>query len=102
MGGRHDPCRLSTKRFTPGAVARRVNLISIARMDERGEWTWGMSPFNRAHPPPMLFENLQGSLRPPAPDVEVSDASEIEDEGMMESRSGSSAGSENLLESEGT
>ncbi|KAE8812715.1 hypothetical protein D1007_10202 [Hordeum vulgare] len=21
MGGRHDPCRLSTKRFTPGAVA---------------------------------------------------------------------------------
>ncbi|KAE8766800.1 hypothetical protein D1007_61928 [Hordeum vulgare] len=102
MGGRHDPCRLSTKRFTPGAVVRRVNLISIARMDESGEWTWGMSPFNMAHPPPMLFENLQGSLRPPAPDVEVSDASEIEDEGVMESRSDSSVGSENLLESEGT
>ncbi|KAE8816244.1 hypothetical protein D1007_06372 [Hordeum vulgare] len=50
----------------------------------------------------VLFENLQGSLHPPTPDVEVSDASEIEDEGMMESRSDSSAGSENLLESEGT
>ncbi|KAE8819260.1 hypothetical protein D1007_02755 [Hordeum vulgare] len=96
MSVRHDPCRLSTKRFTPGAVARRVNLISIARMDESGEWTWGMSPFNRAHPPPM------GSLRPPAADVEVSNASEIEDEGAIESRSDSSAGSENPLESEGT
>ncbi|KAE8819482.1 hypothetical protein D1007_02713 [Hordeum vulgare] len=102
MGGRHDPCWLSTKRFTPGAIARRVNLISISRMDESGEWTWGMSPFNRAHPPPVLFETLQGSLRPPAPDVEVSDASEIEDEGVMESRSDSSAGSKDPLESEGT
>ena len=54
MSGRLDPCRLSTKRFTPGAVARRVNLISIARMDDRGEWTWGMSPFSRAHPPPVV------------------------------------------------
>ncbi|KAE8804493.1 hypothetical protein D1007_19531 [Hordeum vulgare] len=102
MSGRLDPCRLSTKRFTPGAVARRVNLISTARMDEGGEWTWGMSHFNRAHPPPMLFETLQGSLRQPAPDVEVSDASEMEDEGAMESRSDSSAGSEDPLESEGT
>ncbi|KAI5000686.1 hypothetical protein ZWY2020_010645 [Hordeum vulgare] len=68
MSGRHDPCRLSTKRFTPGA----------------------------------LYENLQGSLRPPAPDVDVFDASEIEDEGMIESLSDSSAGSENPLESEGT
>ncbi|KAE8786310.1 hypothetical protein D1007_39918 [Hordeum vulgare] len=93
MSGRLDPCRLSTKRFTLGAVARRVNLISTARMDEGGEWTWGMSPFNRAHPPPM------GSLHQPAPDVEVSDTSEIEDEGP---RSDSSVGSEDPLESEGT
>ncbi|KAE8775487.1 hypothetical protein D1007_51995 [Hordeum vulgare] len=49
-----------------------------------------------------LFETLQGSLRQPAPDVEVSDASEIEDEGAMEPRSESSAGSEDPLESEGT
>ncbi|KAI4967064.1 hypothetical protein ZWY2020_031088 [Hordeum vulgare] len=102
MRGRLDPCRLSTKRFTLGAVARRVNLISTARMDEGGEWTCGMSPFNRAHPPPMLFETLQGSLRQPAPNVEVSDASEMEDEGAMEPRSDSSAGSEDPLESEGT
>ena len=54
MSGRHDPCRLSTKRFTPGAVARRVNLISTARMDEGGEWTWGMTPFNRSRPPPVV------------------------------------------------
>ncbi|KAI4977874.1 hypothetical protein ZWY2020_014428 [Hordeum vulgare] len=102
MSGRHDPCRLSTKRFTPGAVARRVNLISTARMDDGGEWTWGMTPFNRSRSPPMLFEKLQGSLRLPAPDVDVSDASEIEDEGVIESRSDSSTSSENALEWEGT
>ncbi|KAE8789969.1 hypothetical protein D1007_35790 [Hordeum vulgare] len=102
MSGRHDPCRLSTKRFTPGAVARRVNLISTTRMDDGGEWSWGMTPFNRFRPPPILFESLQGSLRSPAPDVDMYDASEIEDEGMIESRSDSSAGSENPLESEGT
>ncbi|KAE8780490.1 hypothetical protein D1007_46377 [Hordeum vulgare] len=72
MSDRHDPCRLSTKRFTPGDVARR------------------------------LYENLQGSLRPSTPDVDVSDASEIEDEGKIESCSDSSAGSENPLESEET
>ncbi|KAE8782580.1 hypothetical protein D1007_44049 [Hordeum vulgare] len=102
MSGRHDPCRLSTKRFTPGAVARRENLISTARMDESGEWTWGMTPFNRSRPPPILYENLQGSLRPPAPDVDVSDALEIEDEGMIASHLDSSAGLENPLELEGT
>ncbi|KAE8819691.1 hypothetical protein D1007_02351 [Hordeum vulgare] len=102
MSNRLDPCRLSAKKFTPGAVARRVNLISTARMDKGGEWTWGMPPFNGAHPPPMMYKTLQGSLRQPAPDVEVSDASEMEDEGAMEPRSNSSAGSEDPLESEGT
>ncbi|KAE8775138.1 hypothetical protein D1007_52394 [Hordeum vulgare] len=102
MSGRHDPCRMSTKRFTPNAVARRVNLISTARMDDSGNWSWGMTPFNRSRPPPMMFEKLQGSLRPPAPDVDVSDTSEIEDEGVIVSCSDSSTGSENGLESEGT
>ncbi|KAE8815009.1 hypothetical protein D1007_07724 [Hordeum vulgare] len=102
MSGWLDPCRLSAKRFTPGALTRRVNLTSTARMDEGGEWTWGMPPFNRAHPPPMMFKTLQGSLRQRATDVEVSDASEMEDEGAMEPRSDSSAGSEDPLESEGT
>ncbi|KAE8790184.1 hypothetical protein D1007_35518 [Hordeum vulgare] len=102
MSGRHDPCRLSTKRFTPSAVARRVNLISTAHMDDSGNWSWGMTPFNGSRPPPMMFEKLQGSLCPLAPGVDVSDASEIEDEGVIKSRSDSSAGSENALESEGT
>ncbi|KAE8773086.1 hypothetical protein D1007_54794 [Hordeum vulgare] len=53
----------------------------------------------RAH---LLFETLQGSLRQPAPDLEVSDVSEIEDEGAAEPCSDSSAGSEDPLESEGT
>ncbi|KAE8791440.1 hypothetical protein D1007_34129 [Hordeum vulgare] len=91
MSGRHDPCRTSTKRFTPSAVARGVNLISTACMDDSGSWTWGMIPYNRSRPPPVMFEKLQAALRPPAPD-----ASEIEDEGMVESRS------ENALVSEGT
>ncbi|KAE8814376.1 hypothetical protein D1007_08445 [Hordeum vulgare] len=50
----------------------------------------------------VMFKTLQGSLRQPAPDVEVSDASEMEDEDAMEPRSDSSAGSEDPLESEGT
>ncbi|KAE8808723.1 hypothetical protein D1007_14806 [Hordeum vulgare] len=102
MSGRYDPCRTSTKRFTPSAVARGVNLISTARMDDNGSWTWGMIPYNRSRPPPVMFEKLQAALRPPAPDVAASDASEIADEGVIESRSDSSAGSENALESEGT
>ncbi|KAE8800360.1 hypothetical protein D1007_24134 [Hordeum vulgare] len=96
MSGRHDPCRMSTKRFTPSTVARRVNLISTTRMDDGGNWSWGMTPFNRSRPPPVV------TLHPPTPDVATSDASEIEDEGVIESRSDSSAGSENALESEGT
>ncbi|KAI5011228.1 hypothetical protein ZWY2020_013365 [Hordeum vulgare] len=102
MSGRLDPCRLSIKRLTSGAVVRRVNLSSTARMDEGGEWTWGMALFNRAHPPPMMFQTLQGSLPQPAPDVEASGASEMEDEDAMEPRSDSSAGTGDPLESEGT
>lgn len=49
-----------------------------------------------------MFEKLQAALNPPAPNVATSDASEIEDEGMIESRSDSSEGSENALELEGT
>ncbi|KAE8781181.1 hypothetical protein D1007_45579 [Hordeum vulgare] len=96
MSGQHDPSRTSTKRFTPDAVARGVNLISTARMDDSGNWSWGMTSYNRSRPPSVA------ALRPPAPDVAASDVSEIEDEGMIESRSDSSEGSENALESEGT
>ncbi|KAE8768714.1 hypothetical protein D1007_59776 [Hordeum vulgare] len=37
MSGRHDPCRLSTKNFHLGAVAKNVNRISSANMDEGGD-----------------------------------------------------------------
>ncbi|KAE8776080.1 hypothetical protein D1007_51337 [Hordeum vulgare] len=130
MSGRHDPCRTSTKRFTPSAVALGVNHICTARMDDSGNWSWGMIPYCRARPPPVvstlccfvfavclatgrlaepavnsfaqLFEKLEATLNPPASYMATSDASEIEDEGMIESRSASSEGSENTLESEGT
>ncbi|KAE8786213.1 hypothetical protein D1007_39998 [Hordeum vulgare] len=102
LSGRHDPSRTSTKRFIPSTVAQGVNLISTARMDDSGSWTWGMIPYNRSRPPPVMFEKLHAALHPLAPDVAASDASEIEDEGMIESRSDSSAGSENAMESKGT
>ncbi|KAI4971000.1 hypothetical protein ZWY2020_001914 [Hordeum vulgare] len=53
MGGRRDPCRLSTKELRPVHVARRVNLISAAQMDE-GEWQWGKAPYDRQHPAPVM------------------------------------------------
>ncbi|KAE8819889.1 hypothetical protein D1007_02263 [Hordeum vulgare] len=83
MGGRHDPCWLSTKNFRADAVAENVNLISSANMDEGGEWEWGMAPHDRNYLAPVMFKHLQ-KLQPPADDVEASDPSEIEDEGVME------------------
>ncbi|KAE8781201.1 hypothetical protein D1007_45558 [Hordeum vulgare] len=83
MGGCHDPCRLSTKNFRACAVAQNVNLISSANIDEGGGWEWGMTPYDRAHPAPVLSESLQ-VLDPPTADMETSDPSEIEDEGVIE------------------
>ncbi|KAE8781163.1 hypothetical protein D1007_45607 [Hordeum vulgare] len=54
MSGRRDPCRLSTKNFHAGAVAKNVNHISSANMDEGGDWEWGLVPYDRAHPPPVV------------------------------------------------
>ncbi|KAE8795311.1 hypothetical protein D1007_29807 [Hordeum vulgare] len=73
MGGQRDPCRLSTKNFRAGAVAQNMNMISSANMDEGG-----------------------------ADDVEASDPSGIEDEGVIEPRAAVSEGSEEALESEGS
>ncbi|KAE8770937.1 hypothetical protein D1007_57246 [Hordeum vulgare] len=129
MSGRYDPCRISTKSFTGGAVARGVNQISTAHMDDGGNWEWGLAPYERSRPLLMvstlvedvlvvflvvdhlfepaadsieqMFEKLQ-ALNPPAPNVVTSDASKIEDEGMSESSSATSEGSEDALESEGT
>ncbi|KAE8768696.1 hypothetical protein D1007_59793 [Hordeum vulgare] len=129
MSGRHDRCRTSTKRFTPSMVARRMNLISTARMDDSGNWSWGMTPLQQVPYTPggrcsflffvvclatgrlaepavesfaQMFEKLQAALCPRAPNVATADASEIEDEGVIESRSDSFGGLENALESEGT
>ncbi|KAE8798916.1 hypothetical protein D1007_25759 [Hordeum vulgare] len=98
MSGRHDPCRLSTKNFLLGVVAKNVNQISSANMDEGGDWKWGLVLYDRNQPPPMLFGKLQ-ELTPPTPNVETSDPSEIEDEGMIETRD---AVSEEALESKGS
>lgn len=54
VSGQHDPCRTSTKRFTPSAVAWGVNLISTARMDDSGNSVWGMIPYSRSRPPLMV------------------------------------------------
>ncbi|KAE8805693.1 hypothetical protein D1007_18189 [Hordeum vulgare] len=101
ISGWYDPCRTSTKSFTASAVAWGVNQISTARMDDNGNWVWGMAPYSRSRPPPMVstllasalvvflmvsqlfepaadsiaqeFEKLQ-ALNPPAPDMVTSDA----------------------------
>ncbi|KAE8810350.1 hypothetical protein D1007_12935 [Hordeum vulgare] len=90
MSGWHDPCRLSTKNFYPGAVAKNVNQISSANMDEGGDWQWGILRQEPSSP---------AGFTPPAPDVETSDPSEIEDEGMIETMD---AVMEEALESEGS
>ncbi|KAE8819049.1 hypothetical protein D1007_03030 [Hordeum vulgare] len=104
MGNRYDPCLLSTKNFTTNAVARDVNQISTARLDDNGDWEWGLSIFffePAADSIAQLFENLQ-VLNPPAADVVTSDASGIEEEGMIEPHSAASKDSEDALESEGS
>ncbi|KAI4997467.1 hypothetical protein ZWY2020_052809 [Hordeum vulgare] len=108
MSGQYDPCRTSTKRFAASAVARGVNQISTAHMDDSGNWEWGLAPFEVDHlfePAAdsilQMFEKLH-ALNPRAPDEVTCDTSEIEDEGMIEPRSTASEGSENALESEGT
>ncbi|KAE8775717.1 hypothetical protein D1007_51723 [Hordeum vulgare] len=50
----------------------------------------------------VMFQILQGSLPQPAPDVEASGPSEMEDEDAMEPCSDSSVGTGDPLESEGT
>ncbi|KAE8788624.1 hypothetical protein D1007_37188 [Hordeum vulgare] len=98
IGGRHDPCWLSTKNFRAGAVARNVNLISSANMDENGDLDWGMAPYDRSHPAPVC---LQGYRRP-ATDVEASDPTEIEDEGVVEPQISTTEDVEGAAESDGT
>ncbi|KAE8779183.1 hypothetical protein D1007_47820 [Hordeum vulgare] len=98
MGGRHDPCQLSTKNFRVGAVARNVNLISAANMDEGGDWEWGMASYDQNHLAPVRLQNYQQ----PAADMEASDPAEIDDEGVVEPQVSASTDVEDAAESEGT
>jgi hypothetical protein len=52
MSGRFDPTRTSKLELSKAAVARRVNFVSQARLPDN--WGWGMEPFNRAEPPPVV------------------------------------------------
>jgi len=52
MSGRLDPTRTSAVELEPADVARRVNLISNAKLPEK--WRWGMKPFDRANRPPVV------------------------------------------------
>ena len=83
MSGRLDPTRTSAVELEPADVARRVNLISNAKLPEK--WRWGMKPFDRANRPPVVsgspsrffrassFLSLLLTLSsPPAPAADVS------------------------------
>ncbi|KAI4987529.1 hypothetical protein ZWY2020_020329 [Hordeum vulgare] len=85
MSGRFDPCRTSTKSFIASAMARE-SVIFFSR-----------SP----NPLCRCSRSCTHSIRLPA-EVVTSDALEIEDEGMIESRSSASKGLEDALESDGT
>ncbi|KAE8774312.1 hypothetical protein D1007_53338 [Hordeum vulgare] len=100
MGGRRDPCWISTKNFQDNTVAQQVNLISSASKDEGGNWEWGMAPYDRDHPAPMMFKRLQAYRL--LADVEVSDPIEIEDEGEVEPQPSASEDVEGVAESEGS
>ena len=77
-----------------------MNQISTARMADVGNWEWGLAPYNMPRPR-RCSRSCTHSIRLPL-DMVMSDASEIEVEGMIESRSAASEGSEDALESEGT
>jgi hypothetical protein len=52
MSGRLDPTRTSKVQLSKLAIARRVNFVSQAHLPEN--WDWGMEPFSREDPPPLV------------------------------------------------
>jgi hypothetical protein len=52
MSGRFDPTRTSKLELTKAQVARRVNFVSQAKLPDN--WQWGMEPFSRDDPPPVV------------------------------------------------
>ncbi|KAK1666787.1 hypothetical protein QYE76_054946 [Lolium multiflorum] len=54
MSGRFDPNRTSIAPLTKAQVASRVNHITKANLSE--DWSYGLTPCDRDHPPARLFE----------------------------------------------
>ncbi|KAK1627544.1 hypothetical protein QYE76_001859 [Lolium multiflorum] len=54
MSGRFDPNRTSKAPLTKAQVASRVNYITKANLSE--DWSYGLVPCDRDHPPARLFE----------------------------------------------
>ncbi|KAK1652398.1 hypothetical protein QYE76_070203 [Lolium multiflorum] len=54
MSGRFDPNRTSKAPLTKAQVASRVNHITKANLSE--DWSYGLAPCDRDHPPARLFE----------------------------------------------
>lgn len=60
MSGRFDPTRTSKLELTKSGVAKRVNFVSQAKLSDN--WDWGMEPFSRDDPPPLVSSSPLGRL----------------------------------------
>ena len=60
MSGRFDPTRTSKLELTKSGVAKRVNFVSNAKLADN--WDWGMEPFSRSDPPPLVSSSPLGRL----------------------------------------
>ena len=56
MSGNLDPTRTSTFELTKAAIRVRVKAIATVRMGEK--WTWGLEPYSRSNPPPVVSNTL--------------------------------------------
>jgi hypothetical protein len=62
MSGQFDPTRTSKLDLSAAGVARRVNYVSQAKLSD--DWQWGMEPFCRDDPPPLVsFSRVGPAVR---------------------------------------
>jgi hypothetical protein len=61
MSGRLDPTRTSKVQLSSEGVARRVNHVSQAHLPDN--WQWGMEPYRRDDPPPVVSLTVFAGLR---------------------------------------
>ncbi len=50
--GRQDPTRMTTIELTKAQVRLRVKAIAESLMTD--DWEWGIAPYDRANPPPIV------------------------------------------------